>query len=288
MASADYLWRKVHQKCLQLGADQTLQGSGWKGPKGGDVGVMAPTQHVIQQSAVSIENGAVVLQLTINLPARGRTILGSVAGKILNQTVPALVKECLLSNSLNLDDMKSFVDSIEDQLWLQAQLESKNLVAFVRNGAVLPRASGVDDRPMKFNGIVPFKSPSSLQVEFTLPNLGTTVSGMGIPTGITLVCGGGFHGKSTLLETLQNTVYPKIPGDGREFCVTSESAFKIRSEDGRSVQSVDISSFISNLPFEKDTTDFCTADASGSTSQASNIVEVRFVLKGYQFDLTVI
>jgi len=121
--------------------------------------------------------------------------------------------------------------------------------------------------------VVPFESPPSLQTSFTLPNAGATVTGMGISQGITLICGGGFHGKSTLLEALQLAVYWKVPGDGREFCCTSPKAAKIRAEDGRSVCSVDISSFIQNLPFGEDTTCFSTADASGSTSQASNIVE---------------
>jgi predicted ABC-class ATPase len=114
-----------------------------------------------------------------------------------------------------------------------------------------------------------------LEVSFTLPNAQKTISGMGIPKGITLICGGGFHGKSTLLQALQMGVYPKIPGDGREFCVTSSRSLKIRAEDGRNVQAVDISTFINHLPFQKDTTCFSTLDASGSTSQATNIVEVR-------------
>jgi hypothetical protein len=183
-----------------------------------------------------------------------------------------LVQSSLLAQSLNEAELTQHVESIEDQAWLQNQLKSAGLVSFVRNGAMLPRVSGVDDRPMQ--GGVPFQSPPSLQVGFRLPNAGVEVTGMGIPTGVTLICGGGFHGKSTLLQTLQLGVYYKIPGDGREFCVTAPAAAKIRAEDGRNIQSVDISSFIRNLPFDKDTSNFSTADASGSTSQASNIVEV--------------
>ena len=276
VAVADYLQRALYTSCKSLGADAAMSGQGWSGPKGGDVQVLEPCQHILEQSAVRIDpsSGAVTAQVTINLPAQGRTILGKAAEQIFGHILPTLVQKSLYYSSLKPSKLKQHVDSMEDQVWLQNELESKNLVAFVRNGAILPRLSGVDDRPMSSSSAISFESPERLEVAFTLPNAGTTVTGMGIPKGITLICGGGFHGKSTLMTTLQVGVYPKIPGDGREFCVTSPQAFKIRAEDGRGVQAVDISPFINNLPFGKDTTCFSTPDASGSTSQAANIIEV--------------
>jgi len=279
IALADYLQRALHANCLSMGANAALSSgkSSWSGPKGGDVQVMEPCQHVLEQSAVTIDprTGDVIAQVTINLPARGRTVLGQVATQLLDQTLTTLVQQSLLYSALNASRLTEHVDSVEDQQWLQGQLETRNLVAFVPNGAILPRASGVDDRPMAANAAIPFESPPRLQVSFTLPNAGNEIVGMGIPKGITLICGGGFHGKSTLLQALQVGVYSKIPSDGREFCVTCPTACKIRAEDGRSVSAVDISPFIKNLPFGKDTTCFSTPDASGSTSQATNIVEVR-------------
>jgi predicted ABC-class ATPase len=282
VAVADYLQRSLYASCKSLGADAAISGQGWNGPKGGDIQVLEPCQHVLEQSAVRIDpsSGAVIAQVTINLPARGRTILGQAAEQIFGQTLPNLVQQSLYYSSLEPSELKQHVDSIEDQLWLQNKLESKNLVAFVRNGAILPRISGVDDRPMSSSSAVSFESPERLEISFTLPNAGT-VTGMGIPKGITLICGGGFHGKSTLMATLQVGVYPKLPGDGREFCATSPRAFKIRAEDGRRVEAVDISPFINNLPFGKDTTCFSTPDASGSTSQAANIIEVRREFRVY-------
>ena len=276
IATADYLLRTLHRNCRNMGADNAMSGKGWSGPKGGDVQVMEPCQHILEQSAVQIDpmSGDVLAQVTINLPARGRTILGHAAAQIFEEVLPKLVQQSLCAVSLDPTHLQQHVDSVEDQHWLQGQLESHGLVAFVRNGAILPRSSGVDDLPMKESTAVPFQSPKELEVSFDLPNLGTKVSGMGIPKGVTLICGGGFHGKSTLLQALQQGIYCKIPGDGREFCVTSSNAAKIRAEDGRCVASVDISPFINNLPFEKDTTNFSTPDASGSTSQAANIVEV--------------
>lgn len=275
MALADYLLRKLHDSCKRMGADNALEGKGWSGPKGGDISILEPCQHVLEQSAVRIDkNGNVIVQLTVNLPARGRNILGFAAVEIFSKTLPNLIQSSVLYRSVNVTKLQHHVESIADQVWLQNQLEAKNLVAFIRNGAVLPRISGNDDRPMDFNSAVKFESPKRLEITFTLPNSLNSISGMGIPQGITLICGGGFHGKSTLLQSIQGGIYPKIPGDGREFCVASLNSVKIRAEDGRAIQATDISNFINNLPFGKDTTCFSTPDASGSTSQAANIVEV--------------
>ncbi|KAG7347002.1 ABC transporter ATPase [Nitzschia inconspicua] len=274
MALADFLLRRLHETCQKLGADDSLHGNGWSGPKGGDLQVLEPCQHVLEQSAVRIdEQGNVIAQFTVNLPARGRTILGRTAETIFGRTIPTIVERSLQYNSLTAIQLKQHVDMVEDQVWLQSQLEARNLVAFVRKGAILPRFSGADDRPMDKKSAVPFVFPKRLEVSFELPNAGKEVTGLGIPKGVTLICGGGFHGKSTLLATLEKGIYPKIPDDGREFCMTSKDACKIRAEDGRHVQAVDISNFINNLPGGKDTTCFCSMDASGSTSQAANIVE---------------
>eukprot|EP00934_Nitzschia_sp_Nitz4_P001376 Nitzschia sp. Nitz4//scaffold4_size323378//44595//46966//NITZ4_000623-RA/size323378-snap-gene-0.440-mRNA-1//-1//CDS//3329553288//1376//frame0 len=275
LALSDYILRAFYAQCKRMGADGALAGNGWSGPKGGDIQILEPCQHVLEQSAIRVDDqGNVVAQLTVNLPARGRTILGSAAEQIFGDVLPTMIREGLTYASMNAIRLKSHIESIEDQYWVQEQLEQRNLVAFIPNGAILPRQSGVDDRPMPASvNLIPFQSPARLQVSFTLPNAHTTITGMGIPKGISLICGGGFHGKSTLLQALQCGIYPKIPGDGREFCVTAPNATKIRSEDGRQVHSVDISSFINRLPFGKDTTRFSTTDASGSTSQASNIVE---------------
>jgi predicted ABC-class ATPase len=232
----------------------------------------------LEQSAVRVDKqGNVIAQFTVNLPARGRTILGRAAKTIFANTVPTMAKRSLFYDALPAVELKAQVESVEDQVWLQNHLESRNLVAFVPNGAILPRRSGADDLPMDRGAVVPFQSPRRLEIGFSLPNAGSTIKGMGIPRGITLICGGGYHGKSTMLQALQLGIYPKIAGDGREFCMTSSEAFKIRAEDGRNVKAVDISNFISNLPFGKDTRDFSTMDASGSTSQATNIVEVRSI-----------
>jgi hypothetical protein len=154
---------------------------------------------------------------------------------------------------------------------LQNRLDSQGLVAFVGDGSLLPRESGISDLPARFK-VVPFKAPEELSVVVDLPNAGR-IRGMGIKPGITALIGGGYHGKSTLLNALAKAVYPHIPGDGREQVVTDPSSVLICAEDGRSIKGLDISSFISNLPQELNPKNFTTDNASGSTSEAATIVE---------------
>eukprot|EP00804_Cyclotella_cryptica_P007824 CCRYP_001411-RB/>CCRYP_001411-RB protein AED:0.17 eAED:0.17 QI:29/0.8/0.66/1/0.6/0.5/6/2719/680 len=274
VALGDYLNRMFFQCCKQMGADvgAGMDGQGsWSGPKGGDIEISKPTQHVIEQSAVRVlQNGDVCAQFTINLPARGRSILGHKAVQIFDQTLPQLIQKALIYEALDSNAVTRHVLNVEDQEWIRANLEIRGLVAFVPDGAILPRKSGADDQPME-------DTPESKVILYVLVlicrNMGKTLAGIGIRKGITLIVGGGFHGKSTLLSALQVGMYNKIPGDGREFCVCSPNAVKIRAEDGRNVSEVNISPFISNLPFGKGTECFSTKDSSGSTSQATNIME---------------
>jgi predicted ABC-class ATPase len=247
---------------------------------------------------------------------RGRVIEGAWAIDILTKKIPYLIARSFVASSLDLDHVRQHVLSVEDQQALRdmlptqgslagrtthealTQVPTLGLVAFVINGAILPRATGNSDVPMKGAEVVRFVSPPSMETRFTLPNRGPVI-GMGIPAGVTLIVGGGYHGKSTLLQALQVGVYNHVPGDGREFVCVDPTAVKvsargwpaqtpcgrahdfflfcysnqIRAEDGRSVRSVNITPFIRNLPFNKDTSNFSTADASGSTSQAAAVVE---------------
>lgn len=233
--------------------------------------VDAGHQQVLDRSACQVdEDGTVVLRLGIEMPGRGRTIDGKAAEKALCGDVPDVVESALRFSTADQDRLREFVDSIEDTDALRRCLPERELVAFVADGAVLPRRSGVDDRPL--TTAVPFESPESLRVEVDLPHRGR-ISGMGVPEGITLIVGGGFHGKSTLLRSLEHGIYDHVPGDGRELVVCRDDTVKVRAEDGRRVHRVDVSSFVSHLPTGADTGDFSTDNASGSTSQAASIVE---------------
>lgn len=216
------------------------------------------------------DNSVVELRFTTTLPAAGRTVLGQQAWQILGVNLPELVRQSLLHSQLDQRKLEDHVISVTQQRTLRDQLEDNGLICFIANGSILPRASGTSAAPMP--KAVPFQSPTQSEVTLKLLD-GTGVRGMGISEGITLLTGGGFHGKSTVLEAIELGVYDHIPGDGRELVVTDPTAVKIRAEDGRSVTSTDISPFISSLPGGKQTTSFSTDDASGSTSMASSIQE---------------
>ena len=227
---------------------------------------------MLERSACRIDekSGDVTMRFEVGFPANGRTINAGELIRILFDFLPRCVDGALLYRNLDQNKVEKVMELSEDQAYIREQLEPLGLVAFVADGAILPRASGVSQRPMK--QAVPFVSPRSLQVELSLP-YGGKITGMGVKKGITLIVGGGYHGKSTLLKALEMGVYPHIAGDGREYVITDPAAVKIRAEDGRSIKHTDISMFINDLPNGRDTTAFSTEDASGSTSQAANVAE---------------
>ena len=227
-------------------------------------------QTVLDRSAVLFTDEGVELRFTVALPAKGRTILGRQAADILCRRLPEIVASAAEARHLDTAALERHCAAVEDQAALRAGLAERGLVAFVADGAILPRRSGVDDRPLQ--DAIPFRSPDSLRVTLEAPNAGA-VSGMGVPRGITLIVGGGFHGKSTLLNALELGVYDHVPGDGRDGVVAVSDAAKIRAEDGRAVHSVDLAPYIGELPFGKSTRAFSTELASGSTSQAASLQE---------------
>jgi predicted ABC-class ATPase len=268
--------RAIGTACLlarRFGAEAG-RGSGVRGTgKSGEIRIEAPGQEVLDSTAVFVrEDGSLEARFTVGLPASGRRILGREAAKLLLDVVPRVVARALRADAFEDGEILLHALTNEDAEALRDALPGKGLVAFVADGSVLPRESGVSQEPLGQGLVVPFESPPDMRVELNLPN-GGGVSGMGILEGVTLIVGGGYHGKSTLLKALERGVYNHRPGDGRERVVTHSGAVKIRAEDGRSIQGVDISPFIRNLPNGQDTVAFRTANASGSTSQAANIME---------------
>lgn len=266
IAFQDYLLRRMAAKIREYSFK--AKGSG----KSGLLGISQPGQEILERSACTVNpsDGQVTIRMEIGFPANGRTINAGELVKILFDFLPVCVRQTLLAASCPKDSLEKVLYLADDQLYIRQQLKERDLVAFVADGAVLPRKSGVSSQPMK--DAVTFTSPREMAVTLELPHRGT-LQGMGIRKGVTLIVGGGYHGKSTLLEALEKGVYDHIAGDGREYVITDSSAMKLRAEDGRSIQQVDISMFIRNLPGGKDTGHFYTEDASGSTSQAAATVE---------------
>jgi predicted ABC-class ATPase len=264
IALRDYLNRQFAKFAA---ATRARRGSG----KSGLIAIAHTGQQVLERSAIFITDEAVEARFVVGLPARGRQILGWEAAELLCEDIPRIVDRALRYASLNPAAIQRHVETVEDSDGLRQRLAEQGLISFIPDGAILPRQSGVIDEPLT-EGALPFQSPESLRVSFDCPNRGT-ISGMGIPAGVTLIVGGGYHGKSTLLRAIALGVYNHIPGDGREYVVTDPNAVKIRAEDGRSIVGVDISPFINHLPQNRSTTQFSTENASGSTSQAANIME---------------
>lgn len=227
-------------------------------------------QEILERTSVIIREKELEVRFEAELPAAGRRILGKEAKRLFSEILPEIVEKSVIFENIDKKGLKRQADLYLNQEYIRSELKKRDLVAFVGNGAVLPRESGISVQPMK--NAVPFRSPEKYETVLKLPD-GTEISGMGIKKGITLIVGGGYHGKSTLLNALELGVYNHIEGDGREYVITDRKAVKIRAEDGRSVKQVNISAFINNLPNIKNTEQFFTENASGSTSQAANVME---------------
>ena len=269
VAFEDFLTRSVEREIRRVVRGN--RGSGGSGR----VEIQRTSQVVLPRTSMVVAPDYVEARMAVGLPARGRSVDARAASTVLLEELPEVARRGLVPaphGGVDLEEAKLHVEAVEDASYLRGRLPELGLVAFVADGAVLPRESGASDRPLGGGGVVPFASPEEFRVEVDLPN-GSVVSGMGVPEGVTLVAGGGFHGKSTLLSALSWGVYDHVPGDGRELVVAREDAVKIRAEDGRSVSGVDISAMIGELPGGRGTEDFSTPNASGSTSQAANIAE---------------
>ncbi|MCM1425341.1 MAG: ABC-ATPase domain-containing protein [Eubacterium sp.] len=264
MALEDYLIRRFHKQadkfCFQA------KGSG----KSGIITVSKCGQEVLERTACEVTAEEITVRFEVGFPANGRTINAVELEKILFDFIPVCVEQSLYYAKTPKEELEKTIFLAEDQHFIREEMKKQDIVAFIADGSILPRESGVSDKPLKDG--VSFQTPEEMAVTLKLPHKGE-LKGMGIKKGITLIVGGGYHGKSTLLKALERGVYNHIAGDGREYVITDETALKLRAEDGRKITNTDISLFINHLPNGKDTHKFCTLDASGSTSQAANIIE---------------
>ena len=274
VALQDFLIRETHHAIRHV-----CRGNRGIG-KSGLMAIDAGGQEVLERTAMVVTPQWVEARLSLGLPAQGRTILGRQAEAMFCQEVPAMTERALQWEHVDQKQARAFVDCVDNQESIRGQLDALGLVAFIADGAILPRSSGASDRPLSRQRAQPFRAPASLRVSIPIPHpvsqdgrATRSLTGCGIPKGVTLIVGGGYHGKSTVLRALERGVYPHVPEDGREYVVTTDRAVKIRAEDGRSIERVDISGFIKNLPYGQETAQFSTDNASGSTSQAASILE---------------
>lgn len=264
VATRDLLCRRFAAAADELCGGR--RGTGWSGV----ITVGTPGQAILDRSAVVIDDDDVEIRVFVGFPARGRRTVGDLAATMLLEELPAIAR-ATLDRPGDRDDLDRHLACVDDAQALRAQLADHGLVAFLADGAVLPRASGISDAPLTTD-VVPMAAPDRLRVRLDTPHSGV-LSGLGVPAGVTVVTGGGFHGKSTLLAAIGAGVHDHVPGDGRERCVTRSGAVPIRASSGRPVSGVDISGFVTSLPDGRSTAAFTTGDASGSTSMAAAIAE---------------
>ncbi|MDY6143441.1 MAG: ABC-ATPase domain-containing protein [Arcanobacterium sp.] len=236
-----------------------------------DIRIAHPGQEILERTSVIVDDEGVEARFTVRLPAAGRRIRGREARSIFLDDLPDIAAHSLIYSAIDAGQLERQVNYMRDRSALLNAMHRNNTVAFIANGSILPRESGDSDKPLT-RGAMPFEAPSQLRWEYESAHNGA-LQGMAIPAGITVIVGGGFHGKSTLLRAIQRGVYPHVFGDGREWAVTVDDAVAVRAEDGRSVANTDISPFINSLPSGKPTDSFSTTNASGSTSQAANVME---------------
>ena len=266
IAFADFLARYFFDASQRI--SKGIRGTGYSGI----ITIDQPGQSILERNSVVITDEVIEVRCFLGLPADGRKIISEIAEQMLFSELPHIVNESLLNKNIDHKALYRHIEVAEDAEYLRNKLDSLGLIAFIANNSILPRESGTSDKPMSGKTAITFAAPDSLMQEINLPHAGR-VKGMGIPRGVTLITGGGYHGKSTLLNTLEVGIYNHIPDDGREQCVSIAQTTKIRAYSGRYVVKTDISPFIKNLPFDKDTTSFSSENASGSTSQAANIIE---------------
>ncbi len=262
VALADWLYRRFHRALARLRARMGEGHSGF-------LGVPEPGPVMIRRSGLEVKGDRVVARAWVGLPSRRRRVLADAAEELLLRRLPEALRRALEWRR-DEAELRRHVDAWVEQEYIRSKLPGLGLVSFVGDGSVLPRKHGGSQEPLE--GAVPFESPPSMRVEIDLPT-GRTVSGMGVPRGVTVIAGQAFHGKTTLLEAIAAGVYNHVPGDGRELVVTVRNAVVVWSEEGRFVSSVDVSPFIHDLPGGARTEEFTTSDASGATSAAASIQE---------------
>ena len=266
IAFRDYLARIFYKTSQKYCAGR--RGTGYSGI----ITINEPGQAILERSCVVVDENLIELRCFLGMPASGRMIDAGTAKQMILVELPQILNDTLLTANIDQKRLIKHLDLVDDTEYLRNQLTNLGLVAFIPNQAILPRKSGSSKQPLDSKSALPFISPKNLEVEIKLPYYGN-ITGMGITAGVTLIAGGGYHGKSTLLDAIAYGIYNHIPEDGREYCVSLAESVKIRAYSGRYIKKTDISSFINNLPFAKDTTGFSTDNASGSTSQAAGIME---------------
>lgn len=226
-------------------------------------------EHVVKRNGILYDpcTECFIFKINFNVPLVNAISVNAKSAIKAIQDILEHIKDAI--NVLDKKILKEYCLTYSKQQQIRQHIKENHFCAFVADGSILPRESDTN-RPMK--KAIPFTSPDDLRITIPLAD-GTSILGMGIKKGVTAITGGGYSGKSTLLNAIEMGIYNHVPGDGREFVITDDTALKIYAEDGRPVHNLDMSPFFKYLPNDIEIERFSTLHASGSVSQAANIIE---------------
>ncbi len=226
-------------------------------------------EYIIKRSGIRYDKDSesYILRMNFNVPLVNALSVNAKAAIRAVRDILEHIETAL--KEFERDELSRYVRTYERQQKIRKYMREHNLCVFIANGSILPRENGTS-APMK--NAIQFISPKELEVTIPLHD-GTDITGMGIKKGVVVITGGGYSGKSTLLDAIEMGIYDHIPGDGREYVLTDNSALKIYAEDGRAVSELNLSPFFKYLPGSTDLHEFSTLHASGSVSQAAGIIE---------------
>ncbi len=232
--------------------------------------VQPTNEIIIKRNGIRYDKsiGKFILHLLYIFPLINNTFVNAKSAfRFIKDILNIINTKCLDFNSKY--NLKTLLITFKNQQLIREYLANNNYVSFIANGSMLPR---IDGSNVLDENAIPFKSPKENEIQIRLLN-NEVVTGMGIKSGITVLTGGGYSGKTTILEAIERGIYNHEVGDGREYCITISSALRIQAEDGRYISHYNLSSFFRYIGLNKNVKDFSTDDASGSVSEAANIID---------------
>ncbi len=236
----------------------------------GDIRMQSVNNKIVRRTGVLYNNGKFVLKMWCRFPLIG---VAAVSGKKSCRLITELLK--LLDVWVENFDVNRLYKKSQiyiNQCEIRKYLKDNDYVCFIKNGSILPREK---ENNVSKTDATPFQAPSTMEYTIKLKS-GEILTGMVIAKGLTVITGGGYSGKTTIIDAIESGIYNHVEGDGREYVITEETALKVYAEDGRVVNNLDMSPFFKQEISEESIEDFSTEHASGSVSQAANIIEAVY------------
>lgn len=141
VALQDYLLRQFARAIAPYSF--RAKGSG----KSGLLGISRCGQEILERTACVLNpsDGSLIVNMEIGFPANGRTIASQELICILFDFLPGCVEKSLFYRALDPKACANVAYLCEDQQAIRAALKEKGLTAFIADGSILPRETGVSD-----------------------------------------------------------------------------------------------------------------------------------------------